>query len=92
MKTTFKHNHKYNFVELVQPFAENVTYTHRIRYGLSYEGMQTTVTGIVGGAWQITTHSYTKTLGEALNKLQRERLKKVAGFDDMMQASTTLWK
>ena len=92
MKTTFTHKHKYNFIELEQPVTENVTYIHRVTYGYSYEGMQTTVTGFSGGVWQIAIHSYAKTFGEALNKLQRERLKKVVGFGDMFQASSSLWK
>ena len=92
MKTAFRHNNKYNFVELEHPFTDNVTYINRVHYGYSYEGLQTTVTGYKNGIWQIATISYTKTLGQALNKLQRERLKSVAGLDDMYQSSTSLWK
>lgn len=92
MKTTFTHNHKYNFVELAQPMTVNVTYIHKVTYGYSYEGLQVVTTGISDGVWQISINSYAKTMGEALNKLQHERLKKVSNFLDMYQASTSLWK
>lgn len=92
MKATFTHNHKYNYVELTQPITDNVTYIQKVTYGYSYEGLQAVTTGIADSVWQISINSYAKTLGEALNKLQRERLKKVSNFLDMYQASTSLWK
>lgn len=92
MKTTFKHNPKYNTVELAQTVTDNVTFIHTVTYGYSYEGLQTTVTGIKGSVWQISIHSYARTMGEALNKLQNERIKRVSQHLELYQSSTSLWK
>lgn len=92
MKTTFTHYPKSKMVELKQQITDDVCYIHTVTYGYSYEGLQAVVTGIKDSVWQIAIHSYTKTMGEALNKLQNERIKRVSSPLELFQSSTTLWK